>query len=84
MVGARSTRISSLTAALMLALLALAPSALACPYCAGQDKGDSIGSFLVIGAMVFFPFLVVAVVIPIVRRVGSEADDLARHGRGES
>ena len=59
-------------AGLALAVTLWAPLALACPYCAAQDDGG-MASLYVIGAMMLFPFAVVAVVIPLVRRAGARA-----------
>lgn len=53
-------------------VLGLAPSVLACPYCAGQEDGG-YASMLIVGAMMALPFLVVATVIPLVRRAGRRA-----------
>lgn len=64
------------------AFLLAAPAALACPYCAAQDKGDGLGTYLVLTAMVLFPFAVVAVVWPLVRRAGTE-DSRTRGSLGE-
>lgn len=66
----RLLRVSVPTA---LAALLVAPGALACPYCAAGNEGG-IGLFLVIASFVVFPLAVVAVVWPLVRRAGSEAD----------
>jgi hypothetical protein len=71
----RPAIVKTLVAAPALAAATLAaPEALACPYCAAQDDGGGWGAWLVLAAMVLFPFAVAAVVVPIVRRAGSEAD----------
>jgi len=69
-------RCSALKWSLAALILLAAPEVLACPYCAGQDK-DGIASLFVIGAMMLFPFLVVATVIPLVRRAGRRAAPFA-------
>ena len=46
-------------------------TALLCPYCAGRDDGG-VAAALVVGAMVAVPFVVVAVVVPVLRRLTRE------------
>ena len=53
-------------------LTLLADVALACPYCAGQEKGGT-AILYVIGGMMVLPWLVVAVAIPLIRRAGARA-----------
>lgn len=54
--------------ALMTSVLASSPAlALACPYCAGRS-GNPVAQGIVLGAFVFFPFLVAYVVIRVVKR----------------
>ena len=67
-------RASSFFGAIICAVLvmAMADVALACPYCAGQDKGGSAALY-VIGGMMLLPWVVVAVAIPLIRRVGARA-----------
>ena len=56
------------TTALVAALLVSAPAlALACPYCAGRSANPVAGG-IILGAFVFFPFLVVYVVVRKIRR----------------
>ena len=83
MVGrlARTWATRSLGALLVLA--ALASDALACPYCAAQDMGDGLGTLVVIGGMILFPFAVVGIAIPIIKRAGSEADALPQSRGGD-
>ncbi len=65
-----------LKATLLVALTLAAPAALACPYCAAQDDEGGVATALVIGAMVFFPFVVVAAVWPLLKRTGGAADSI--------
>lgn len=59
------------------ALIALlSPSlAWACPYCAVRDDAGNAGSML-LGAMIALPFLIVATVVPALRRAAAEGHEL--------
>ena len=46
----------------------------ACPFCAGTNDGG-IGRYLVIGAMVFTPFLAAAICAPLVIRAVRRTDE---------
>ena len=54
----------------------LSPSlAWACPYCAVRDDAGNAGSML-LGAMIALPFLIVATVVPTLRRAAAEGHEL--------
>jgi hypothetical protein len=58
----------------LTALVVLAPlDAWACPYCAGREDAGVTGVVL-LGAMILLPFLIVATVVPVLRRAALEAD----------
>ncbi len=62
---------------LFLLALTWAPVASACPQCAGNEKG--IGDYFMLSAMILAPYLVVAVIIPAIRKVlADEAETLPR------
>lgn len=51
---------------------ALLPSAAwACPYCAVRDEAGTAGTVL-LGAMIVVPFLIVATVVPVLRRAAAD------------
>jgi hypothetical protein len=59
----------------LTAWLALAPSvALACPYCAKQERGGT-SYLLLLGAMILFPFAVTGTVIHVLRKTDDTEDD---------
>ena len=54
----------------------LSPSlAWACPYCAVRDDAGNAGAML-LGAMITLPFLIVATVVPTLRRAAAEGHEL--------
>ena len=65
----KAARAAALSA---LLLAASTGSALACPACAGR-AGMGPGALVAMGAMIALPFVVVAIVVPSIRR-GSPAD----------
>ena len=75
-----STVIQSISQRLLAAVIAfavIAPvDAWACPYCAVRDDAGHSGVVL-LGAMILLPFLIVATVVPVLRRAALEADGLA-------
>ncbi len=59
----------------VVALVLCAPSvALACPYCAVREDPGNTGVML-LGAMIALPFLIVATVVPVLRRAAREDGD---------
>jgi hypothetical protein len=56
-----------LLTALIVLVLAVPRLALACPQCAGNDKGG-IGAGVVIGAMILIPFPIVWFVARLIRK----------------
>ena len=59
----------------IVAALALPSTAWACPYCAVRDEAGTAGTVL-LGAMILVPFLIVATVIPALRRAAAMDDGL--------
>jgi len=59
------------------ALIALLTPSLAwaCPYCAVRDDAGNAGTML-LGAMILLPFLIVATVVPTLRRAAAEGHEL--------
>ncbi len=59
------------------ALIALVTPSLAwaCPYCAVRDDAGNAGTML-LGAMILLPFLIVATVVPTLRRAAAEGHEL--------
>jgi hypothetical protein len=65
-----------LAPALFALAFSLIPSlALACPYCAMRDDGSGLTTVYLLGAMILFPFGVVAVVLRFIRNGQSEAQE---------
>jgi hypothetical protein len=54
-----------------LVALATPTAAFACPYCAVRDEAGTAGSVL-LGAMIVVPFLIVAIVVPALRRAAAD------------
>jgi len=58
----------------LTALVVMAPlDAWACPYCAVREDAGHTGVVL-LGAMILLPFLIVATVVPVLRRAALDAD----------
>ena len=58
--------------ALVATLLSLAGSsaAWACPACGGRES-DGMAFYLVLGTMILFPFMVVGLMFPVIRRLSN-------------
>lgn len=60
--------------AAVVAFVVMVPAdAWACPYCAVREDAGHTGVVL-LGAMILLPFLIVATVVPVLRRAALEAD----------
>jgi len=62
----------------ILAMLLVASSAAACPACAGREA-DGPGFYVALASMILFPFMVVAVAFPVIRRLdnGQSKEELS-------
>ena len=60
-------------AALTVVAIMAPLDAWACPYCAVREDAGHTGIVL-LGAMILLPFLIVATVVPVLRRAAQEAD----------
>ena len=58
-----------------LSALLLPMDAWACPYCAVRDEAGTAGTVL-LGAMIVVPFLIVASVVPALRRAAADDHSL--------
>jgi hypothetical protein len=57
--------------ALVIALIVALPRlALACPSCAGRDEGNPVFTGILIGSMIFLPFVIAGVVYRLIRTSG--------------